>query len=105
MHSYHYIVSVLAGTLLLSSCVKDPAQQRDSDRLQFSIEQASDWGTPKTVAQTKSENQSSTTTSPVILRGETSKDTLFLHSSIKENTGFRETLTDSNEKVNLVLFT
>ena len=95
MHTYHYILSVIVGALLLSSCVKDPAQQRDSDRLQFSIEQASDWGTPKTAAQTKSEDQSSTTTGPVILRGETSKDTLFLHSSIKENTGFRETLTDS----------
>ncbi len=84
-----------ALTLLLSSCVKDPAQQRDSDRLQFSIEQASDWGTPKTAAQTKSEDQNSTTTGPVILRGETSKDTLFLHSSIKENTGFQKALTDS----------
>ena len=84
-----------ALTLLLSSCVKDPAQQRDSDRLQFSIEQASDWGTPKIAAQTKSEDNNSTTNGPVILRGETSKDTLFLHSSIKENTGFRERLTDS----------
>ena len=95
MDSYHYILSVIVGALLLSSCVKDPAQQRDSDRLQFSIEQASDWGTPKTAAQTKSEDNNSTTTGPVILRSETSKDTLFLHSSIKENTGFREALTAS----------
>ena len=95
MHTYRYILNILAGALLLSSCVKDPAQQRYSDHLQFSIEQASDWGTPKTAAQTKSEDNNSTTTGPVILRSETSKDTLFLHSSIKENTGFREALTAS----------
>lgn len=81
--------------LLVASCVKDPAQMRDSERLQFSIEQASDWGTPSTYAQTKSSEQTDLNDGPVVLRGESSKDTLFLHASIKENTGFQETLTDS----------
>ena len=76
--------------LLVASCTKDPAQMRDSERVQFSIEQASDWGTPSTYAQTKSSEQTDLNEGPVVLRGESSKDTLFLHSSIKENTGFQK---------------
>ena len=95
MYPSYRILSVLAGILLLSSCVKDPAQMRDSERLQFSIEQASDWGIPSTYAQTKSSEQTDLNDGPVILRGKSSKDTLFLHASLKENTGFQKTLTDS----------